>query len=431
MVRCHILIVDEFVRTDKAVINRVFVPFLTSLRQPLYSQLSVDDKRKIKPEPNKQLYLSSIRGADEWSYKELEKYIKNMSENDMRYMVHIAPYEFGIRNGFINADIIEQSFKNNEENLDMLLAEYSCIPERGSANNFFKYSALSKCQTNVKSLFAMSDNDFILYKHDKTKWKFYQEKLPNEIRLLCIDIALIESSKNDNTAIWGIRLIPDGNKYKKIPAYVESMHGINSILQAKRFKQLFYELECDYAVIDTQGAGAGVYDVLTDVTFDEQRGVSYPAWTVVNPEDVKMNNRALQLSNNAVPVIYSVKTPPELLYNMIINTKNLIDRHEVDLLVDIDDAIDYLNNTYQFYEEDNSENRARILNPYAQTKVFINEAINLEQYIQGGYIKLKEKSGRRKDRVMALIYGLWYAKILEDDLNVQDSSSILDFIQFA
>ena len=86
---------------------------------------------------------------------------------------------------------------------------------------------------------------------------------------------------------------------------------------------------------------------------------------------------------------------------------------------------------YEFYKIDNGEDRARILNPYAQTKVFINEAINLQQYIQGGYIKLKEKSGRRKDRVMALIYGLWYSKILEDELNNQPNDSILDWIQWA
>ena len=102
----------------------------------------------------------------------------------------------------------------------------------------------------------MSDEEYIYYKNDFTKWKFYQEKLPNEIRLLCIDIALIESAANDNTAMWVLRLIPDGGKYKKIAAYCESMHGANAIIQAKRFKQLFYEMQCDYAIIDTNGVGA-------------------------------------------------------------------------------------------------------------------------------------------------------------------------------
>lgn len=144
-----------------------------------------------------------------------------------------------------------------------------------------------------------------------------------------------------------------------------------------------------------------------------------------------MDNRAAQISNSAVPVVYSVKTPPELLYNMIVNTKNIIDKNDISLLINTNEAIEYLDNTFEFFNYHGDENRARILNSYAQTTIFINEAINLEQYIQNGYIKLKEKSGRRKDRVMALIYGLWYAKVLEDNLNVQDNSSIIDFIQFA
>ena len=47
---------------------------------------------------------------------------------------------------------------------------------------------------------------------------------------------------------------------------------------------------------------------------------------------------------------------------------------------------------------------------------FINEAVNLERVVVGGYISAKEKSGRRKDRVMSLVYGLDYAKSLEDAL---------------
>ena len=60
--------------------------------------------------------------------------------------------------------------------------------------------------------------------------------------------------------------------------------------------------------------------------------------------------------------------------------------------------------------------RRRILNPYVQTTAFINEAVNLERVVVSGYISAKEKSGRRKDRVMSLVYGLDYAKSLEDAL---------------
>jgi hypothetical protein len=137
-----------------------------------------------------------------------------------------------------------------------LIKEYLAIPERGTGNSYFTYSMFQKVRNNSRALCCMSDLEYIEYKdNNKKKWPFYQEKLPNEIRILCADIALLESSANDNTSIWVLRLIPDGGAYKKILAYGESIHGLNSIIQTKRIKQLFYELECDYAVLDTQGVG--------------------------------------------------------------------------------------------------------------------------------------------------------------------------------
>ena len=135
----------------------------------------------------------------------------------------------------------------------MLLAEYLCVPERGDGNAFYSYNALAARREEAKAMVAMNDFEYLTYKNDKTQWKYYQEKLPNEIRILCMDVALVESSKNDNTAFWIIRLIRQGNKYKRILSYAESMNGINSLIQEKRAKQLFYEFDCDYFVLDGQG----------------------------------------------------------------------------------------------------------------------------------------------------------------------------------
>ena len=284
-----------------------------------------------------------------------------------------------------------------------------------------------KLRNNSKALFCMSDYEYAEYKDKKEKWFLYQEKLPNEVRILTADIALLESANNDNTSIWVIRLIPDGGKYKKILAFGESLHGLNSIIQTKRIKQLFYELNCDYAVIDTQGSGVSIFDQATAETYDENRDIVYPAWTVINPEDVKMVNRTI--SNNAVPVIYSVKTPIQLKSAMFGNMKDILTNNDISLLCETQEAIEYLNQNFGYYETEDDELRARMLNPYVQTDMLINESINLEQVVTQGHINLKEKSGRRKDRTMSVAYGLWYTKKLEDqNFNNNEDASILDYI---
>ena len=51
-----------------------------------------------------------------------------------------------------------------------------------------------------------------------------------------------------------------------------------------------------------------------------------------------MDNRVI--SPNAIPVIYSVKTPIQLKSEMFLNMRNMLTSGEMSLLVDSDDGID-------------------------------------------------------------------------------------------
>lgn len=253
-IRTHVLIVDEFVRTEKEVITRVFDPMLSDSRKPMYLDLTPNERAEAyKSEALRKLYLSSIRRADEWSYKTFEDYIDWMTNGNTDYCATVVSYVLGVKNGFISKKKVEDTFKSNLENMNILQSEYNGIPERGTGNSYFTYKMMDRVRTNSKAFVCMSDEEYIQYKDCREKYPYYQEKLPNEIRLLCMDVAVIESSKNDNTAFFIIRLIPDSGRYTIIVPYADSMHGLNSIAQTKRMKQLFYEFECDYMILDTQG----------------------------------------------------------------------------------------------------------------------------------------------------------------------------------
>lgn len=140
-----------------------------------------------------------------------------------------------------------------------------------------------------------------------------------------------------------------------------------------------------------------------------------------------MSNRSV--SPNAVPVIYSVKTGIREKSQMLIHMRDIFSTDAISLLVDSQEAVEYLNSKYQYYKIEDSDLRNRLMNPYVQTSLFINEAINLEQVIVQGYLSAKEKSGRRKDRVMSLAYGLSYAAILEEQIfNQNNEFGFLDYI---
>ena len=128
-----------------------------------------------------------------------------------------------------------------------------------------------------------------------------------------------------------------------------------------------------------------------------------------------MVNRTID--RNAVPVIYSVKTPIQLKSAMFSNMR--------------EEGLDYMMKNYQYYKIEDEDLKKRLMNPYVQTNRLVDEAISLEQVVTQGYINLKEKAGNRKDRVMSLAYGLWYAKLLEDQyINKQETNSLLDWTFF-
>ena len=114
---------------------------------------------------------------------------------------------------------------------------------------------------------------------------------------------------------------------------------------------------------------------------------------------------------------------------MLNRLKDMFTNGSIHLPVDYDDGLDYLNKHYNYYKMDNPDNlKQRLLMPYVQTSVFVNEAINLERVIVQGYISAKEKSGRRKDRVMSLVYGLSLAAELESGLANDNDFELADFV---
>lgn len=428
-VRCNVLIIDEFAMIkNKDILTGTFIPMLTSGRKPLYSSLSMEERAKIQ-EPTKQLYLSSIRSEVEWSWDYLLTYVNAILQGDKRYGLLCLPYQLGVKGGYIQRDNVEQVFRENPEKFDLLKAEYEAIPIRGDNSSFFKYDDLNKMRDNCSCLIAKSNAEYVEYKDKKEKWPFYIQKLPGEIRILTMDVALIESPKNDNTSFWISRLIPNGDKYHKTIVYSETLHGLNALVQALRLKRLFYEMECDFVGIDIQGNGRGVADACMKEIYDEERGVTYPAWTTVDADDIKTANRVL--TPNAVPVMYAIKTSSADKHRIFVTARDMIATGELHLPVNDQEALDYYDEKYGYYKIENPDLRNRILNTYVQTNMLVFEAINLETVITNGYYNLKERPSRRKDRVMSLCYNLDIVKKKEDEyiasLN-QEKSSFLDFV---
>ena len=69
--------------------------------------------------------------------------------------------------------------------------------------------------------------------------------------------------------------------------------------------------------------------------------------------------------------------------------------------------------------------KAFFMQPYVQVSLMINEAVNLGMVLSAGNIRLVEPPGARKDRIVALMMGNYYASFLDADL-LQNDDGISD-----
>lgn len=435
-IRCNILMVDEYVRCDESIITRVFLPFLSDKRTPGYMDKMNEKELALTPrETNREIYLSSIRHAEEWSYKKFEKYIANIKKVNKKYMTYSLPYHFGVKAGFIDADMIEQYIEENrDENPELIKAELLGIPERSSGTSFFSYENFNKNRVSLNPLIAMTDSEYREYKSKRKEWEYYIPKEEDEIRVLSMDVASSAAKTSDNTVFFITRMFLKKNEdigYVKELAYGESLKGASMPMQTLRAKQLVYEFDIDYFIVDCGGIGQSVAEEAMSVTFDNARGEEYPAWKFFNEEKLEDNDKKC-IDEHAVPIIYGFKPAPDTNHQMFLNAKVQLDKDAINLIKSPMDITEHLNKTKKFYKITDNDLRVRLLITSAQTNQLIIEAINLEEQ-PGRYIKLEKKGRKKKDRVSSFCMNLHMCSIIENDYILSQQrpdNSFLDYICF-
>ena len=68
--------------------------------------------------------------------------------------------------------------------------------------------------------------------------------------------------------------------------------------------------------------------------------------------------------------------------------------------------------------------------PYIHTSLLINELINLEYEAKNNVVRVKEKSGMRKDRYSSLSYNIFVAKALERDITAAKQKKTIEDLVF-
>lgn len=247
-------------------------------------------------------------------------------------------------------------------------------------------------------------------------------KQPGELRIISVDLALMSSTKhaNDATAIFVNQAMPGADRrYYSNIVYAESTEGEVTTKQALRIRRLYEWYDADYIVIDGKGVGLGVVDLLLDDVFDPDSGVTYPALSCKNNQEMASRcsnpnaEKALWVINNQ-----NLKFNSECAFMLREGFKS----GRIRLLISEYDAEEMMRDI-KGYGNLNPIEKAMVKLPYEQTTFLIDELINLKHEETAAGVRLYETSGHRKDRYSSLSYNYYVTCQLEDKNRSRRSGS--------
>lgn len=404
---------EEFRIMDKQKYDSIVKPFAYArqapyLKNPKYSHL-IEEPTEI--------LISSAYHKALWWYEETITKIKMMLNGEQVGFIAFD-YLLAIKHGIKTKKQILREKTTMDE--ITFMEEYENIPYGESGNAFYKFDMFKKNRTIKKAFYPLL-NDI---ENTKKKGKS-MKRVDGEIRIVSIDIATRKNEENDNTIISCIRGIPTARGYKRETVYMESHHGEHTKIQALRIKQIFYDFEADYIVLDLQQAGITVFERLGEVTKDEERGVEYDAFTVFKHKslDKKLIDELEEktLSTMAKPVIFPISATAKLNNDIALDFRDKLKTNMCSFLIGSSEADDYLERHNKEFSDEDIQTKRYLINPYIETDLLINESINLEQSIQNGYIKLSTSGTARKDRYTSVSYGNYFISLLEKDYLKNDN----------
>jgi hypothetical protein len=403
---------EEFRLMNKKKFDGIVKPFayvrqVPYLNDPKYANISV-----LKEQP-RQVLISSAYHKSLWWYDETLETVKRMLEGKPVGFIAFD-YLIAIKHNIKTKELIAEDRSTMDE--ITFLEEYENIPWGENADAYFKLDMFKRNRNIRKAFYPQKKNDF-----NPKRNPYDLKRSDGEIRLLSVDIAAKAGAKNDNTIITCARLLPTHKGYQIEVVYMESHNGENTLIQSLRIKQIWYDFKADYIVLDLQNVGVSIFDQLSMITKDEDRGLEYEALTVMKhdsiPKDTYDDCVQRTLALNANPIIYPINASAEINNDAARDFRERLKKGLISFLVDEIDAEDYFIKG-KMQSLDDINDRLWYLYPYVQMTLAQNECISLSLTFTGekNLIRLKEPSGGRKDRYTSLAYLNYFVSFLDKNI---------------
>lgn len=395
-------LMEECVGIDQDILNEVLIP-----------TLNVDRMVQGQTDPNEQLnksqiFVTTAGYKNTYSY---EKLIETLCRSVVRpkdAIVLGGSWRVPVIFGLLDKNFVRDLKMDGTFNEDSFEREYE-----------------SKWTGDIESAFFNSERFDRNRRINLPEWKYSNKTSKDGYYVMGVDVGRFGCS----TEVVIIKVTPGANEMpRKRIVNIYSFEEEHFGMQALKLKRLFQQYKCRIAVIDGNGLGAGLVDMLTMDTIDPDTGETLYNWGVINDDDNKYKN--MKTDDTIVDAMYIMKANQVLNSEMYAYCQSEINAGRVIFLVDESIAKNKLMSQAQG-KKMSAGQRADYLRPFVQTSVLKDQMLNLVYENDGAHIILKQASRKiKKDKFSALIYGLYYCKMQEDSRTKKKKRDISKFMFF-
>lgn len=331
----------------------------------------------------------------------------SMLDENKKYFICSLPYQVSIKEGLLDREQIQDEMSESDFDEMKFQMEMQSLFYGDSKGAFFSFDDIDKRRKLKNAMYRPSSMSNKSYK--------IPDLVPNERRILSVDVALMASKthKNDASAIIINSAIPTNNdNYIANIVYMENHEGLNTDELALVVRKLYKEYKCTDLAIDTSGQGLGVFDALVRDIVDPATGELYGALSCCN--DKAMADRCKV--RGAPEVIWSIKGNASFNNEICLLLRSGFKQGKINLLISDQEAEELLRSNIKGFNKLPADEQLMYKMPYIQTNLMVKEITQLEYEIKSTNIKIKEKTGMRKDRYSSLAYNYWVQCQLEREL---------------
>ena len=413
-VRSTGIAVDESRLVDQKIVDTVLRPMNSSPRHPGYLDKSEYSDPKYAEVPQ-EFYLSSAWYAQSEMFEKVKAYTANFLTPGMKYFVCDLPYQLSIKEGILLRQTIENEMSEATFNEIAFSMEREGLFWGSAENALFDFNVINKQRVLNEALRPLEY-------YQQTNHRV-PDKQKGEIRVLSVDIALMASRRhnNDASALMIHSAAPAaGNSYFDNIVYIETAEGLRTEELGLMVMRFYYQYRCDYLVIDRNGVGLSVLDYIMVDRYDPLYGQIYPALNVKDNPELAERCKV----PNAPKVIYAIQANAKTNNDMALGLRAGFQNGYINLLISDTNVEDTLSKI-RGYSGLTEAMQVKLKLPYVQTTFLVDELINLQHEVSNGLIKIREKSGMRKDRYSSLEYGYYVVQELGRKRRPQESENTM------